>query len=82
MEKYGTAAVNAEVFLELQDGTVITSTAYSYTLKDLVESIAKDVSGFTAEQMAALQTMCQNNADAMADWQIDSILNWTASEAN
>ena len=80
VEHYGTTAVNAEVFLELQDGTVITSTAYSYTLKDLVESIAKDVSGFTAEQMAALQTMCQNNADAMADWEIDSIVNWSAPE--
>lgn len=82
VEKYGTVAVNAEVFLVLKDGTVITSSAYSYTLKGLLEKIAEDVSGFTAEQMSALQTMCQNNADAMADWQIDSILNWTAAEAN
>ena len=77
---YGTAAINAEVYLELADGTVVTSAAYSYTLKGMLESIAKDVSGYTDTQMSALQTMCKNNADAMADWQIDSILNWTATE--
>ncbi len=82
VEGYGTADVNAEVFLELQDGSVITSSTYSYTLKGLLESVAQDVSGLSAEQMSALQTMCRNNADAMADWKIDSILNWTAPEEN
>lgn len=78
---YGNASVNAEVFLQLNDGTVLTSSTASFTLKGLLEQIAADVTGFTDAQMAALQTMCSNHEAAMADWAIDAIRNWTATEA-
>ncbi len=81
---YGTAAVNANVFITFNNGTsvtTVTSTQYSYTLKDLVEQINGLVDSFTNTQMSALKAMCENNEAAMSGWDIANILNWTAAEA-
>jgi len=57
-----------------------TSSTCTFTLKGLLETMAKDVTGYTDTQMSALQTMCGKYEDAMKDWSIDSIRNWVAQE--
>ena len=78
---YGEANVNATVFMQFANGVSVESTAYSYTLRSLVEQINGLVDSFTDAQVSALKAMCENNADAMSGWDIANILNWTASEA-
>lgn len=75
---YGDTPIYGSVFIELLDGTVIESATYQYTLKAMVEAIAADTSPYSETQMSALKTMCEKYADAMAEWDIDNILNYAA----
>lgn len=76
--QFGTANIMGNVYITLSNGTTITSADYSYTLKSLVEKADSLLTQFTSVQIAALQTMCKNNTEAMADWSISNILNWSA----
>lgn len=75
---YGDTGVNANVFVTLKDGKTITSSGYSYTLKGLLEQVDTMLEQLSDTQIAALQTMCKNNIEAMNGWSISNILNWTA----
>lgn len=77
VENFGTTAIKGKVFMKFGN-EVIASGEYSYTMKDMVETAAKCVAQLSAEQMTALQNMCKKNSEAMKDWNIDAILNWTA----
>lgn len=75
VENYGEASVNSTVFIKLKDGTTIESGEYSYTLRNLMETIDSNVSSFTQEQLSALKAMCKKHSGAMKDWNIGNILN-------
>ena len=70
---YGETPVYGQVYLTLADGSTVTSSEYSYTLRYLVEAVAANASGYTETQLSALRTMLEANSDATADWNIDSL---------
>ena len=71
-EGYGEVPVYGQVFMKLADGTVIESAEYSYTLRQLMETVAASASSFTAAQLSALSAMIQANP-VMKNWDIDSL---------
>ena len=73
--KCGETPVYASVMLTLQDGTVIESAVSSYSMRQMVETVAQSFDGFTAAQKLAVKTMCEKYA-TMADWNISKILLW------
>ena len=70
---YGETPVYGQVYLILADGSTVTSSDYSYTLRSLVETVAANVSNYSETQLSALRTMLEANSDATADWNIDSL---------
>lgn len=75
---YGDTPIYGSVYMELTDGTVIESSTYQYTLKDMVETIASNTDAYSETQMNALKAMCEKYAAAMSGWAIDNILNYAA----
>lgn len=78
VKNYGETAIYGNVFLKLADGTVITSSDYSYTLRSLVEKLAQAVESLTSSQITALQTMLQAHEEATAQWSVDAIRGYAA----
>jgi len=74
---YGDTDVNATVYLKLEDGTVIESSKYSYSMKDMLETLNGAFADMSATQQEALKTFCADNAAAMEGWAIENI---TATE--
>ena len=73
--------VHATAYIKL-NGQTVTTASYYYTLKELVEHIAADVSGYNVAQMEPLQKMCKAYETVMEGWtNIANILNWKAPEA-
>ena len=70
---YGETPVNGSVFIELQDGTVIESSAVSFTLRDLLEAISAKADTYSETQISAVKAMVSRFAAAMADWNIESL---------
>ena len=70
---YGETLINGSVFIELKDGTVIESTAVTFTLRDMLESISAKADTFTETQISAVKAMVSRFADAMADWNIENL---------
>ena len=71
-EGYGEVPVYGQVFMKLADGTVIESAQYSYTLRQLMETVAASASSFTAAQLSALSAMIEANP-IMKSWDIESL---------
>ena len=71
VRNYGETSVYGSVFVELQDGTVIESTATTFTLRSMMETIA--ATELTESQLTAVKAFVARFADAMASWNIDSI---------
>ena len=72
---YGEVDVNAEVFLNLKDGEMVTSSSVSYSMMTMLQKVCTILTKFTEGQLQALKTMCQPYADIMKNWGIDAILN-------
>jgi len=70
---YGEVPVYGSVFMELQDGTVIESTATSFTLRNMLETISANTEGYSETQLSAVKAMAARFADAMANWNIDAL---------
>ena len=82
VENYGEAKVNGAVFIKLLDGTVIESSIQSFTLRDLIEQINGQIYRFTDAQLLALKAMCKQFQNAMKDWNIANIVNYTSPTAS
>lgn len=70
---YGEAPVNGSVFITLQDGTVIESSATTFTLRDILETISANAETYSDTQLSAVKDMVARFSDAMADWSIDAL---------
>ena len=57
VENYGSAKVNAKVYLTLSNGLVIESTVVSYSMQDMVELVDTRLATLSEQQILALQTM-------------------------
>ena len=57
VENYGSAKVNAKVYLTLSNGLVVESAVVSYSMQDMVELVDTRLATLTAEQILALKTM-------------------------
>ena len=73
VKHYGETSVNGQVFLKLKDGTVIKSAESSYTLRQLLETIAANADSYTPAQLSAVKIMIQKYADIMSAWDISSL---------
>ncbi len=72
VEHYGEADLTASVTMTFKDGTVIESTPYTTSLRQIVAAINANTAAYTAEQLAALKEMIQNNP-TMASWEVGNI---------
>lgn len=72
--RFGETAVNAKVFMQLADGTMIESSAYSYTLRDLLETVASDLDRWNSAQMTALKELVARNIEVMQSWALGGLL--------
>lgn len=70
---YGEAPVNGSVFITLQDGTVIESSATTFTLRAILETISANAETYSDTQLSAVKDMVVRFSDAMADWSIDAL---------
>ena len=74
--------VNAQVFMELADGTRIESTVISYSFMDMAEMTAAAYDSFTDTQKEALASLGQRFNGLMFDWAVPNIhhqdSSWTA----
>ena len=72
---YGETGIAAEVYLKTKTGDIIDSSDYSYTMKDMVESVAQEANWqkYTEDQRTAMVGMYLKNTDAMNAWNIETI---------
>ncbi len=75
---YGQTDIYGQVFMKLADGTVIESSLYSYTLRELLEKVASNIGSYTDTQITALQTMVAAYEEVMKAWAIDPIRDFKA----
>ncbi len=75
VDNYGETDVNACVFITLNDGTVIPSATYAYSMRDMVEAVNESFADYKVEQQQAVYTMCEKY-ETMASWSIANILAW------
>lgn len=70
---FGETPVSGSIFIELQDGTVIESSAASFTLRSMLEAISASAESYSETQLRAVKDMVSRFADAMANWSIDAL---------
>lgn len=73
VEGYGEASVNGCVFITLNDGTVIESTAVTFTLRSILEAVSANAEDYDQTQLSSVRAMIARFSDAMAAWSIDSL---------
>ena len=73
VDQYGETPVNGSVYIELQDGTVVESSVTTFTLRDMLETIAANAGTYSEDQVSAVKDMVSRFADAMANWNIDNL---------
>ena len=73
VEKYGETPVDAQVFLQLKDGTAIDSTTCSYSLRTMVETVNAVFERFSQTQKSALVSFVTTFAEIMKEWAIQNI---------
>ena len=76
---YGETNLYATVWMTIGDET-ITSTEYSLTLREMVETVNAQWANYSTEQKVAVQEMVNANLATMTGWEIENIINW-AEEA-
>lgn len=72
---YGEIPVHANVFMTLENGTVIESSEAAYSMRQIVETVAGIFDSFDATQQNAVKDMCKAYEAAMTGWNITNILN-------
>ena len=72
-ENYGETPVHASVWLKLSDGTVIESSQYSVTLRQMVESVNDNYKAYSEDQLQATRDMIATNP-VMENWEIANII--------
>lgn len=72
--QYGEEAVNASVFMNLKDGTIIESTECNYTMRSMLEQINSNIGSFSISQLTALKDMCSKYISYIYSWDINNIL--------
>ncbi len=65
---YAEKKITAWVTLTLTDGTVITSSSYEFTFKDILEKLNAKSESYTQGQMEGLKSMISGIADKLNDW--------------
>jgi len=70
---YGETPVNGSVFIKLQDGTVIESTAVSFTLRSILEHVADYTEDYSEDQLSAVKEMVARFSEAMSGWNISAL---------
>ena len=75
---YGETDINANVFITLTDGTVLTGQTCSYNMRQIVELVNTGFDTYSQEQKLAVQTMCQKYDVIENRWDVANILAWTA----
>ena len=73
VENFGQTPVHASVWIKLSDGTVIESSQYSVTLREMVESVNGTYKSYTKNQLQAVRDMVKAN-ETMLGWQVENIL--------
>ena len=81
IEEYGSAKVNAKVYMELSNGLIIETEVVSYSMQDMIEMIAADLNRYTADQIQAVQNMLAKYS-VVDSWNIENLLAWTPTEEN
>ncbi|MBR5569477.1 MAG: metallophosphoesterase [Oscillospiraceae bacterium] len=76
---YGETNLYANVWMTIGDET-ITSTEYSLTLREMVETVNAQWANYSTEQKVAVQAMVNANLAAMTGWEIENIINWVESK--
>jgi len=79
VENFGEERIYGKLFIRLADGTVLESSTYSYTLRQLLETMASNVGNFTDVQIAAVQNMIQAYETIMKTWNLDPIRNYSVN---
>ena len=72
VEKHGETVVYANVYIKLADNSVITSSEYSLTLRDLVEIINDTYTSYTDAQLQAVRDMIDRNP-VMQNWRVENL---------
>ena len=69
---YGQTPVYATVFMTMQDGTVLESTVNTVTLQEAVESVNRNYTDYTSEQLDAVWAMVEAHP-VMQGWAVDNL---------
>ena len=81
IEEYGSAKVNAKVYMELSNGLIIETEVVSYSMQDMIEMIASDLTRYSVDQIRAVRNMLVGYS-VVTSWNIDKLLAWTPTEEN
>ena len=72
MKHYGEAALSVDVWLRLKDGTVISTNPFKASLRTIVETVNRNYTTFTQNQLTMLKAMIEANP-VMKQWSVDNI---------
>ena len=75
IENYGSAKVNANVYMQFNNGLRVESQVVSYSMQDMVEMISADLTKYDASQIQLVQTMLEGYT-AVESWNIPELLAW------
>ena len=78
VSRYGETKLYGHVYLQLADGSTIESARCGYTLRELAESIAENVTAFEATQLTAVREMLLRYVNTTSKWNVEEILNYSA----
>ena len=73
VENHGETSVNANVYVWLRDGTVLSSSCYSLSLRQAVEAVNTNYVDYGQSQLQAVREMIQANP-IMQTWQVENLL--------
>ena len=75
IENYGSAKVNANVYMQFNNGLRVESQVVSYSMQDMIEMISADLTKYDATQIQSVKTMLEGYA-AIESWNIQELLAW------
>ena len=73
VENYGQSTITAKVILQLNDGTIIESDAYSTTLRAIFEIININYKDFSSNQLSLISEWIQRHA-VIKKWYVDNLI--------
>ena len=72
--------MNANVFMTMADGQVISGNQQSYSLLDMFRHVDAALASLNAEQIGALKAMYNKFAQTMSSWNLENLMAWTGEE--